>query len=165
MRKTLLVVSMVMVSSAARAEDAKCNVKLSGALEGSVPCKVTFMAMGAVFHLGVGAGAQRKPVTAHLLVDFNEAPTARAYAFDSVSNASSSASAESKKGTVWEMMKGGPSKIPDAPPVKQKGEFTLTLTAAGKRPGDFHGHATMTLLPNTMGGGPQAEPVKVELDF
>jgi hypothetical protein len=155
----------MVVSSTALAEDSKCTVKISGAFEGSVPCKVTFMGMGGEFHLGIGAGATPKPVTAHLLVDFKEAPSAQAYGFDAVVNASGTASAESKKGTVWEAMKGGPSKIPGAPAVKRKGEVALTLSAVGKHPADFHGHATLKLVPNTMVGAPETAPVTVEIDF
>ena len=128
-----------------------------------MPCTVTYMSMAGEFHLGLGAGATPKPVTAHLLADFKDAPAAGAYGFDSLVNVNGSASAESKKGVVWEMAKGGPSKLPGAPATKRKGEVALTLTAVGKHPGDFHGHATLTLVPTNFVGKPETAPVTVEL--
>ncbi len=161
----LTLLAVLVVSSTAVAAETTCKVTISGAFEGTVPCKVTFAAMGGEFQLGVGAGPTPKPVTAQLLASFKEAPKPGAYGFDTLATTSASASAQERKGVVWNMAKGGPSQIPGAPPAQRKGEVALTLTATGKHPADFHGRATLTLVPTNFVGKPETAPVKVEIEF
>ncbi len=166
MRTSILsLVSMLLLSAPAIADEGRCKVTISGAFKGSVPCRVTFAAVGDEYHLGIGAGATGKPVTANLLADFREAPRPGAYGFDALARVSGSASAQERQGLVWALAKGGPSRIAGTPPVLRQGKVVLKLTATGRRPGDFHGRAILTLVPTNAVGKADAVPVRVEIEF